>query len=107
VDAALNLVHFFAHESCGKCTPCREGTRWMEQIIWRIEHGQGRPGEVDQLLDVTDNMDGKCFCLLGESAIVPVRSSINLFREEWDYHVTHKKCTVERTYRLSHREPPH
>jgi NADH-quinone oxidoreductase subunit F len=107
VDAALNLVHFFAHESCGKCTPCREGTRWLEQIIWRIEHGQGRPGEVDQLLDITDNMDGKCFCLLGESAIVPVRSSIALFREEWDYHVTHKKCMVDRDYRMSSVEPPH
>ncbi|MBW3623678.1 MAG: NADH-quinone oxidoreductase subunit NuoF [Armatimonadetes bacterium] len=107
VDAALNLVHFFAHESCGKCTPCREGTRWLEQIIWRIEHGQGRAGEVDQLLDITDNMDGKCFCLLGESAIVPVRSSISLFREEWDHHVTHKNCMVQRDYRMSSTAQPH
>ncbi len=107
VDAALNLVHFFAHESCGKCTPCREGTRWMEQIIWRIEHGDGRPGEVDQLLDITDNMEGKCFCLLGESAIVPVQSSIKLFRDEWDHHVTHKRCTVERRCRYSFTVPPH
>ena len=107
VDACLSLVHFFAHESCGKCTPCREGTRWMEQMIWRIENGQGRPGEVDQLLDITDNIDGKCFCLLGESSIVSVRSSIKLFRDEWDHHVTHKKCAVERDYRLCGKGAPH
>jgi NADH-quinone oxidoreductase subunit F len=62
---------------------------------------------VDQLLDICDNMDGKCFCLLGESAIVPVKSSISLFREEWDHHVSHKNCTVTRDCRYSSTATPH
>ncbi len=107
VDAALNLVHFFAHESCGKCTPCREGTRWMEQIIWRIEHGRGRPGEIDLLLDICDNIGGKSFCLLGDSSVVPVQSSIRWFREEWEYHIREKRCMVEKRYPLSDDYPPH
>lgn len=101
VDAALNLVHFFAHESCGKCTPCREGMRWLEQILWRIENGRGRPGEIDQLLDICSNIGGRSFCLLGDSGIVPVQSSIKLFREEYEHHIQHKKCTVTQRHKLS------
>ncbi|MGQ9699455.1 MAG: complex I 51 kDa subunit family protein, partial [Armatimonadota bacterium] len=107
VDAALNLVHFFAHESCGKCTPCREGTRWMEQILWRIQHGQGRPGDVELLLDVCENIGGRSFCLLGDSSVVPVRSSIKLFREEYDRHIAERRCPFNQEHPLSSDEPPH
>ena len=107
VDAALNLVHFFAHESCGKCTPCREGTRWMEQILWRIQHGQGRQGDVELLLDICENIGGRSFCLLGDSSVVPVRSSIALFRDEYDRHISEKRCPFNQEHPLSSDEPPH
>jgi NADH-quinone oxidoreductase subunit F len=107
VDAALNLVHFFAHESCGKCTPCREGTRWMEQILWRIQHGEGRPGDIELLEDVASNIGGKSFCLLGDSSVVPVQSSIALFRDEYERHIAEKRCPVAQEFPLSSPEPPH
>ncbi|HEY3282075.1 MAG TPA: NADH-quinone oxidoreductase subunit NuoF [Armatimonadota bacterium] len=102
VDACLNLVEFFAHESCGKCTPCREGTHWLVEILHRIEHGEGRPGDPDLLLDICENIGGRAFCLLGDSAIVPVQSSIQLFRDEYEYHIREKKCLAHQRYRLSH-----
>jgi len=107
VGAALNLVHFFAHESCGKCTPCREGTRWMEQILWRIEHGEGYPGDVDLLLDVAGNIGGRSFCLLGDSSAVPVQSSIALFREEYVRHIVEHRCPVRGGHPLSSSRRPH
>jgi NADH-quinone oxidoreductase subunit F len=81
--AASKMIHFFKHESCGKCSPCREGTYWMDAIYQRLRDGQGRPGDVDLLLDIADQMDGNCFCLLGEFSISPVRSSIQHFRDEY------------------------
>jgi NADH-quinone oxidoreductase subunit F len=95
VGAALNLLHFFRHESCGKCTPCREGTDWLFKVLRRLEAGKGTEDDISLLLRLTDNMDGKCFCLLGESALVPVRTSIQRFREDYERHVVEGKCPYE------------
>lgn len=94
VGAVLRLVEFYKEESCGKCTPCREGTRWLVQMLHRLENGEGRPGDLDILLEVGGNIEGKSFCLLGDSAPVPIRSAMKLFREEFEYHITHKTCMV-------------
>jgi NADH-quinone oxidoreductase subunit F len=81
--AVEKMVKFFRHESCGKCTPCREGTYWLEREMARIRRGEGKPQDIDLLLDITKNMTGKCFCLLGEFATSSVTSSIKLFREDY------------------------
>lgn len=94
VKAALILAKFFTHESCGKCTPCREGTNWIEMILERIEEGHGKDGDIDLLLDVCDNMRGKTFCPLGDGAINPVSSAIKHFRPEFEAHIKERKCTV-------------
>jgi NADH-quinone oxidoreductase subunit F len=92
VDAVWRLSKFFAHESCGQCTPCREGTNWMESILDRLERGEGRQQDADLLLDMADNIGGKSLCALGDAAIGPVISSVKKFRDEYLYHVTHKSC---------------
>lgn len=92
VDAVWRLSKFFAHESCGQCTPCREGTNWLESILDRIERGEGRPQDADLLLDMSDNIGGKSLCALGDAAIGPVISSVKKFRDEYLYHVEHKTC---------------
>jgi NADH-quinone oxidoreductase subunit F len=84
VWAAGKMIHFFKHESCGKCSPCREGTYWMENVYHRLLNGHGRADDVDLLLDISNQMDGNCFCLLGEFSISPVRSSIQHFRDEYE-----------------------
>lgn len=100
VDAVWRLAKFFAHESCGQCTPCREGTNWMESILDRMERGNGRQQDADLLLDMADNIGGKSLCALGDAAIGPVISSVKKFRDEYLYHVTHKSCLPEtRRYR--------
>lgn len=95
VGAALNLIHFFRHESCGKCTPCREGTDWLFKTMRRVEAGHGTPEDLNTLLRLCDNMDGKCFCLLGESALVPIRTSIQLFREDYERHIQEGCCPYD------------
>jgi NADH-quinone oxidoreductase subunit F len=92
VDAVWRLSKFFAHESCGQCTPCREGTNWLESILDRIERGGGRQQDADLLLDMSDNIGGKSLCALGDAAIGPVISSVKKFRDEYLYHVEHKSC---------------
>ena len=92
VDAVWRLAKFFAHESCGQCTPCREGTNWLESILDRLERGEGRQQDADLLLDMSDNIGGKSLCALGDAAIGPVISSVKKFRDEYVYHVTHKSC---------------
>ncbi len=96
VDALWNLIRFYRHESCGKCTPCREGTYWMGEILERLEKGEGREGDVDLLLDVANNIFGKSFCALGDAAAMPVQGMLKHFREEFEYHVKHKRCMVNR-----------
>jgi NADH-quinone oxidoreductase subunit F len=94
VGAILRMTEFYRDESCGKCTPCREGTFWMAQLLERLEHGHGKEKDVDLLLDICDNMLGKCFCPLGDAATSSVSSGIRLFRDEFLYHVKHGHCMV-------------
>ena len=83
VRAVDRWTDFYKHESCGKCTPCREGTWWLKQILGRLEHGQGTEEDLDKLLDICDNILGRSFCALGDGATSPITSSIQYFREEY------------------------
>src|SRR5437588_1035552 len=85
---------FYAHESCGKCTPCREGTRWMVKIYDRIVSGGGLPSDIDLLLNLCDQIDGRSFCALGDAAAWPVRASIKHYRHEYEYWIEHKKSPI-------------
>jgi NADH-quinone oxidoreductase subunit F len=96
VDALWNITRFYEHESCGKCTPCREGTYWMSEVFERLENGHGRSQDIDLLADVSDNILGKSFCALGDAAAMPVLGAIQHFRDEFEFHVTHKRCMVNR-----------
>ncbi|MES2772028.1 MAG: NADH-quinone oxidoreductase subunit NuoF [Pseudomonadota bacterium] len=92
---ALERLSFFYHEeSCGQCTPCREGTNWLYQIVHRIEHGQGRSEDLELLSSVTTNIMGRTICALGDAASMPVQSFIKHFRDEFAYHIEHKECFV-------------
>jgi NADH-quinone oxidoreductase subunit F len=82
-------THFFKHESCGKCTPCREGTFWMEHIAHRIVSGNGSQADIELLKDVARQIQGKCLCPLGEFSIMAVMSGIDKFREDFEALVTH------------------
>lgn len=94
VKSLLRLSYFYMHESCGQCTPCREGTGWLYRIIHRIEHGQGRQEDLDQLNRVADNIQGRTICALGDAAAMPVRAMIKHFRDEFQHHIDHKRCLV-------------
>jgi len=86
------LMDFYAHESCGQCTPCREGTGWLKKIVGRIEAGKGREGDVELILDLCDNMMGRTICPLADAAVMPAQSFIWKFREEFDRHIGGQKC---------------
>jgi NADH-quinone oxidoreductase subunit F len=92
VQVTERLAAFYRHESCGKCIPCREGTDWMYKILKRIEHGQGRMEDLDLLLDICSNIAGRSFCPLGDAAVGPVQSSIERFRQEYEFHVRERRC---------------
>jgi NADH-quinone oxidoreductase subunit F len=94
VRSLLRLSYFYMHESCGQCTPCREGTGWLFRMVDRIEHGQGRMADIDLLNSVADNIQGRTICALGDAAAMPVRAMIKNFREEFVYHIEHKTCMV-------------
>ncbi|WP_194714165.1 NADH-quinone oxidoreductase subunit NuoF [Noviherbaspirillum soli] len=94
VRSLLRLSYFYYEESCGQCTPCREGTGWLYRMVHRIEHGQGRPEDIDMLNSVADNIQGRTICALGDAAAMPVRAMIKNFREEFEYHIEHKQCLV-------------
>jgi NADH-quinone oxidoreductase subunit F len=96
VDALWNITRFYEHESCGKCTPCREGTYWMSEVLERLEHGAGRESDIDLLDDVADNILGKSFCALGDAAAMPVMGFIKHFRDEFEHHVKHRRCVANR-----------
>jgi NADH-quinone oxidoreductase subunit F len=95
VRNALVTTEFFEHESCGKCTPCREGTWWAVKVLERIEHGQGRAEDMDLLLDIADGIDGRSFCPLGDAASWALRSNVKVFREEFEQHVVDGRCPFE------------
>ena len=88
VRAVLRWMEFYKHESCGKCTPCREGTWWMVQVLGRLESGEGSEEDLDTLLDLCDNIAGRSFCALGDFATGPVISSIKHFRDEYLAHLS-------------------
>jgi len=97
VKSLLRLSYFYYEESCGQCTPCREGTGWLYRMVHRIEHGQGRPGDLDLLNKVADGIQGRTICALGDAAAMPVRAMIKNFTDEFAYHIEHKRCLVPMT----------
>ena len=96
VKIAKRLAYFYAHESCGQCTPCREGTTWTYKILDRIENGGGRPEDPDLLLDIQDNIMGKTLCPLGDAAAMPITAIVKKFREEFDRHIDEGRCPYQK-----------
>jgi NADH-quinone oxidoreductase subunit F len=94
VRSLLRLSYFYYEESCGQCTPCREGTGWLWRMVDRIERGQGRNEDLDKLNSVATNIAGRTICALGDAAALPVQSFIKHFRDEFQYHIDHKHCLV-------------
>ena len=94
VKSLLRLSYFYQHESCGQCTPCREGTGWLWRMVDRIEKGQGRMEDLDLLNSVADNIQGRTICALGDAAAMPVRAMLKHFRDEFVHHIEHKTCVV-------------
>jgi len=94
VEAARRLTKFFAHESCGRCAPCRIGSLRLFETLDRIEHGLGQPGDIERALDIANNIDGLTFCPMGAALVNPARSTIDKFRQEYEYHISNKRCAV-------------
>jgi len=94
VKALARISHFYFEESCGQCTPCREGTGWLARVVHRIEHGQGRQEDLDLLNDVANRIGGRTICALGDAAAMPVASFLKHYRDEFQYHIDHGKCMV-------------
>jgi NADH-quinone oxidoreductase subunit F len=95
VRAVLRWTEFYKHESCGKCTPCREGTWWLAQTLQRLEDGEGSESDLDLLLDLCDNIVGRAFCALGDGAAAPITSSIQYFRQEYLDHLSNGGCPFD------------
>jgi NADH-quinone oxidoreductase subunit F len=106
VQLGIRVSEFYEHESCGKCTPCREGTRWMTAILRKLESGDATAGELDLLLDVCDRINGKCLCPLGETAAMAVASYVAKFRDEFVAHIEHGGCPFGDTSPLDHVVAP-
>lgn len=94
VKSLARLSYFYMHESCGQCTPCREGTGWLWRLVERIERGEGKPSDLDLLDNVAENIQGRTICALGDAAAMPVRGMMKHFRHEFAYHIEHKTCMV-------------
>src|SRR5512134_1522663 len=94
VRCLLRLSYFYFEESCGQCTPCREGTGWLYRMVHGIEHGQGGMDDLALLDNVSDNIQGRTICALGDAAAMPVRAFIKHFGDEFRYHIEHGKCLV-------------
>ena len=93
VKTLERIAEFYYEESCGQCTPCREGTGWLYRVVKRIVHGEGTQEDLDRLLAVANNISGNTICALGEAAATPVLSFIKHFEEEFQYHIDHK-CSM-------------
>jgi NADH-quinone oxidoreductase subunit F len=106
VQFALRIAQFYMHESCGKCTPCRVGTRWLVQIVRSFEEGSASEDDFDLLLDVCDRIIGKCLCVLGDSAAMPVASCVTKFRDEFRAHLEHGGCPFGEDSSLAHLFAP-
>jgi NADH-quinone oxidoreductase subunit F len=100
VWAAENLLHFYRHESCGKCTPCREGGAWLHQILGKIERGDGQMRDLDLLLSIAGNITGKTLCAFGDAAATPVLTTVKTFRAEYEAHVREGRCTLPAPWRV-------
>lgn len=96
-----NFTRFYHHESCGQCSPCREGTGWMEKVLHRLEYGHGKLSDIDLLVDVSKKIEGNTICPLGDAAAWPVASAIRHFRDEFEWHVREPKLAMTRNYGLS------
>src|SRR6476661_230293 len=100
---AENLLHFYRHESCGKCTPCREGTDWLHKILQRIERGDGQMKDLDLLASISGNIGGKTLCAFGDAAVTPVLTTLKHFRNEYEAHIKEGRCTLPADWRA--RQP--
>ena len=103
VWAAENLLHFYKHESCGKCTPCREGGDWLHRILGKIERGDGEMKDLDLLMSIANNILGKTLCAFGDAAATPVLSTVKTFRAEYEAHIREGRCTLPASWRSGHR----
>ena len=99
---AMNLLHFYRHESCGKCTPCREGGDWLFKLLTRIERGEGQMKDLDLLFGVASNISGKTLCAFGDAAATPVLTTMKTFRAEYEAHVREGRCTISAEWRAKH-----
>ncbi len=99
---AMNLLHFYRHESCGKCTPCREGCDWLYKLLQRVENGGGQEKDLDLLYGVANNIVGKTLCAFGDAAATPVLSTLKLFRHEFEAHIREGRCTLPAPWRARH-----
>ena len=95
VRAVLRWTEFYEHESCGKCTPCREGSYWVVQILEALEDGTGAEADLEKLIDICDNITGRAFCALGDSIQAPIVSSIRFFRDEYLEHLRIGGCPFD------------
>lgn len=102
VRHTYSLARFYRHESCGQCSPCREGTGWMEKILWNIETGKGRLEDIDLLWDIQGKIEGNTICPLGDAAAWPVAAAIRHFRDEFEWHVRNPQESQRRNYGLAH-----
>jgi NADH-quinone oxidoreductase subunit F len=94
VWAAAVLERFFHHESCGQCTPCREGTGWLETTLWKLERGEASARDVDLLLNISNNMLGNTICALADASAMPARAFVTKYRAEYEQHATLGRCPL-------------
>lgn len=106
VRHTLSLARFYRHESCGQCSPCREGTGWMEKILHNIEYGKGKLSDIDLLWDIQRKIEGNTICPLGDAAAWPVAAAIRHFRDEFEWHITHPEEAQSRNFGLAHYADP-
>src|SRR6267142_2502487 len=104
---AENLLHFYRHESCGKCTPCREGTDWLYKILRRIERGEGQLKDLDMLSSISANIAGKTLCAFGDAAVTPITTTLKHFRHEYEAHIKEGRCTLPADWRARHAVGAH
>jgi NADH-quinone oxidoreductase subunit F len=102
VRHTMTLAHFYNHESCGQCSPCREGTGWMYKILKKIEYGQGEMKDIELLWDIQRRIEGNTICPLGDAAAWPVAAAIRHFRDEFEWHITHPEEALKRNFGLAH-----
>jgi NADH-quinone oxidoreductase subunit F len=106
VRNTLTLARFYRHESCGQCSPCREGTGWMEKILKNIEYGKGKMSDIDLLWDIQRKIEGNTICPLGDAAAWPVAAAIRHFRDEFEWHVQNPVESQHRNFGLAHYADP-